>query len=373
MTNKSGKRIHILNVVGTRPNLMKIVPLIGEMDRHEDVHQTLVHTGQHYDDTLSKVFFEELDIPQPNIYLDVGSGSHAVQTAKIMISFERVLQNVKPDLVLVVGDVNSTLACVITASKLWIPTAHVEAGLRSFDRRMPEEINRIVTDALSDYLYATSRNAVENLVREGIEREKVFFVGNVMIDTLLQHQSKAKDLHTCQRFNLEPRNYALLTLHRPSNVDDKQVFKGIIRALLEIQSEIPIVFPVHPRTRNRLEEFDLLREVEVCSGLQLTKPLGYLPFLDLMMHSRFVLTDSGGIQEETTILNIPCLTLRKNTERPVTVNEGTNKIVGSNPERIMFESRRILNGHIPTGRPPELWDGHAAERIVNSLRQLYLS
>lgn len=360
---------HILNVVGARPNLMKIAPLIEEIECHTDIRQTLLHTGQHYDAKMSQIFFRELGIPKPDIYLGVGSGSHAKQTARVMVEFEQVLQEEKPDLVVVVGDVNSTLACAITSAKLWIPVAHVEAGLRSFDRKMPEEINRIVTDALSDLLFTTSRNADENLLREGIPSEKIFFVGNIMIDTLLKHKNQAKNLGTYQQFGLEPQNYALVTLHRPSNVDIFQTFQGILEALMAIQKDIPILFPIHPRTLKRIREFELDKQLNKVPNLHLVEPLGYLAFLDLIMHANFVLTDSGGIQEETTILGIPCLTLRENTERPVTITEGTNLLVSPYSANIITAAKDIIKGHSKVGRIPELWDGQASKRIVTILQQ----
>lgn len=359
----------IINVVGARPNLMKIAPLVEEMRRHTGIEQILLHTGQHYDASLSQVFFDELGIPQPDITLGVGSGSHAEQTARVLVGFEQVLLEHRPDAVVVVGDVNSTLACAITAAKLWVPVAHVEAGLRSHDRKMPEEINRIVTDALSDLLFTTSRDAGDNLAREGIAAEKIHFVGNVMIDTLNKHRLQAAQLDTPARFRLQSGGYALLTLHRPSNVDDPSIFAGILQALTEIQREIPILFPVHPRTVRRLHDFGFAEHLAAAPGLMLIEPQGYLAFLDLMMHARLALTDSGGVQEETTILGVPCLTLRNNTERPITVTEGTNVLVGNDPNRITAEARVVLAGHGKAGRIPELWDGHAAERIVAILRQ----
>jgi UDP-N-acetylglucosamine 2-epimerase (non-hydrolysing) len=361
--------MRVLNVVGARPNLMKIAPLVEEMQRHPDIEQRLLHTGQHYDDSMSQVFFEELGIPRPDVYLGVGSASHAEQTARVMVGFEQVLLEQRPDVVVVVGDVNSTLACAVTAAKLWVPLAHVEAGLRSFDRRMPEEINRIVTDALADFLFTTSRDANENLCREGVAAEKIHFVGNVMIDTLLRHRERARLLDTPARFGLTAGHYALLTLHRPSNVDEPAVLSGILDALVEVQDDLPILFPIHPRTARRLHDFGFSERLAAAPRLQLVEPLGYLEFLDLMMHAKLVLTDSGGIQEETTILGIPCLTLRENTERPITVLEGTNTVVGSDPARIIGETRRILAGESKAGQIPELWDGCAAPRIVAVLRE----
>jgi UDP-N-acetylglucosamine 2-epimerase (non-hydrolysing) len=356
--------MQILNVVGARPNLMKIAPLVMEMKRYSDIQQILLHTGQHYDDKMSRVFFDELGIPQPDIYLGVGSGSHAEQTARVMVEFEKVLLDQQPDVVVVVGDVNSTLACAVTAAKLWIPVAHVEAGLRSFDRRMPEEINRIVTDALSEFLFTTSPDAGGNLQREGISPDKIFFVGNVMIDTLSQHRLRAQKLGTPRKFGLDPGNYALLTLHRPSNVDVPKTFAGVLDALTIIQRDIPILFPAHPRTIKRIDEFGFAERLADAPNLRFEEPLGYLEFLDLMMHSRLVLTDSGGIQEETTILGVPCLTLRENTERPITLSEGTNVLVGTDPGRIVAAAQEVLSGQAKKGQVPQLWDGHAAERIV---------
>ena len=361
--------MHILNVVGARPNLMKIGPLVEEMRCFPDIHQTLVHTGQHYDDKMSRIFFDELGIPQPDICLGVGSGSHAEQTARVMLAFEKVLLEEQPDVVVVVGDVNSTLACAVTAAKLWVPVAHVEAGLRSFDRKMPEEINRIVTDALSDWLFATSRGAVEHLRNEGVPDEKIFFVGDVMVDTLMKYRPRAEALRSPSKFGLEPKGYTLLTLHRPSNVDDADVFAGILDALAAIQCDVPILFPAHPRTVKRIQEFGFQERLAASPDLHIVEPLGYLEFLDLMMHARLVLTDSGGIQGETTVLGVPCLTLRENTERPVTVTEGTNLVVGTDPIRIVEETQRILADNAPSGRIPELWDGRAAERIISILHQ----
>jgi UDP-N-acetylglucosamine 2-epimerase (non-hydrolysing) len=373
--------LKIIHVVGARPNFMKIAPIMEEMVRYpEQVQQVLVHTGQHYDDNMSGVFFKGLGIPKPDLYLGVGSGSHAEQTACIMVEFEKVVLGERPDLVVVVGDVNSTMACAIVAAKLWVPVAHVEAGLRSFDRRMPEEINRVVTDALSDYLFTTCQDANENLRQEGIPEEKIFFVGNVMIDALLKHKERALELGVPKQYGLEAGTYAIVTLHRPSNVDKPTVLRGILEALGEIAKRLPVIFPAHPRTQQRIGEFGLgdlvqgpklpvtrLSSREQGSKAWLMEPLGYLEFLGLMANARLVLTDSGGIQEETTILGVPCLTLRENTERPITVAEGTNLVVGSRKERIVAEALRILEGERKVGRVPELWDGRAAERIVGVL------
>src|SRR5215467_11619785 len=345
----------VLNVVGARPNFMKIAPIVEEMQRTPEIQQLLVHTGQHYDEGMSEVFFRDLGIPKPDIYLGVGSGSHAEQTARIMVEFERVCLSHRPDLVVVVGDVNSTMACTLVAAKLLVPVAHVEAGLRSFDRTMPEEVNRLVTDALAEILFTTSRDADENLIREGTDPRKIHFVGNVMIDTLIKHRQKAASLDTLTKFGLRAGDYALVTLHRPSNVDDPVVFGKIVEALRTIAESVPVLFPVHPRTAKRITEFGLATD-----GVRLTEPFGYLEFLNLMSNARMVLTDSGGLQEETTILGIPCLTLRHNTERPVTIAHGTNLMVGPDRDRILDTARKIIKGDWKASGPPELWDGRAA-------------
>src|SRR5438128_9388034 len=349
----------VLNVVGARPNFMKIAPIVEEMKKTPGLQGVLVHTGQHYDEGMSDVFFRELGIPVPDVYLGVGSGTHAEQTARIMVEFEKACVSEKPDLVLVVGDVNSTMACTIVAAKLRIPGAHVEAGLRSFDRAMPEEINRLVTDALADLLFTTSRDADENLKREGTDPAKIHFVGNVMIDTLLKHRQKAAELEI-----EKPKKYALVTLHRPSNVDDPNVLGPILEALDQISKTMPVLFPIHPRTRKRVEDFGLSM-----NGIHTMEPRGYLEFLNLESTATVVLTDSGGLQEETTILGVPCLTLRHNTERPVTIEHGTNIMVGPDKTRILDAFHRIMNGDWKPAGPPEFWDGHAAERIVRVIRE----
>ena len=354
----------IINVAGARPNFMKIAPLMHEMRKRPELHPILVHTGQHYDDKMSKLFFDELQIPKPDIDLEVGSASHAAQTAKIMMAFEAVLLQERPDLIVVVGDVNSTIGCALPAAKLHIPVAHVEAGLRSFDRAMPEEINRVLTDAISDYLFVTEPSGEANLRREGIAADKIHFVGNVMIDTLLANKARADESGVLNTLDLQPQGYALLTLHRPSNVDVQETFVRILDALEEIQTHLPILFPIHPRTRKRIEEFGLHDRVAALKNFRLIEPLGYLDFLKLMAEAKLMLTDSGGIQEETTILHVPCLTLRDNTERPITAEQGTNVVVGTDTARIIAESRDILNGKVITSRMPDLWDGKAAERMV---------
>jgi len=361
----------VIHVVGARPNFMKVAPLAVEMAQYPDIfYQILVHTGQHYDDNMSKIFFENLNIPQPDIYLGVGSGSHAEQTARVMLAFEPVLLRKRPDLLLVVGDVNSTLACSLVAKKLGVAVAHVEAGLRSFDHSMPEEINRLLTDQMASLLFTTERSANENLRREGVTEEKIHFVGNVMIDTLLVQKERALEMDVVAKYGLSTQGFGLVTLHRPSNVDEREVLTGILDALEEIQRHIPILFPAHPRTMKQLQKFGLESRLAAMANLRVTEPLGYLAFLNLMANAKMVLTDSGGIQEETTILGVPCLTLRKNTERPVTVTHGTNTVVGSDPQRIVDECSIILRDGGKRGKIPELWDGKAARRIVDILGKM---
>ncbi len=357
----------IMNVVGARPNFMKIAPLMEEFKKYSEFEATLLHTGQHYDEIMSKLFFDDLGLPQPDIYLGVGSANHGAQTGQIMIDFESVLLKERPEIVVVVGDVNSTIACALVAVKQGVKVAHVEAGLRSFDRTMPEEINRLLTDQISDFLFITEKSGEENLLKEGIDKKKIHFVGNVMIDSLLNHLKKAQSSKILDDLDLKSGNYITLTLHRPSNVDSKQQFLQILNALSEIQKEIPIVFPIHPRSKNRLNQFGFEDKLKEMPGLLVTEPLGYLDFLKLLAESKFVLTDSGGIQEETTVLGVPCLTLRNNTERPVTITQGTNLIIGNKTEAIVEESKKILNGNAKKGRRPDLWDGKAGKRIVEVL------
>lgn len=361
--------MNIINVVGARPNFMKIAPIIAAMRGIPEINPILLHTGQHYDDTMSKTFFSDLNLPEPDIYLGAGSGSHAKQTADIMIKFEQAIVNERPDMILVVGDVNSTVACSLVAAKLHIPIAHVEAGLRSFDRSMPEEINRIVTDALSDLLFTTCENANENLKKEGIPEQKIHFVGNVMIDTLLQHKKKAQGSKIRESLGIDGKPYAVLTMHRPSNVDDKDGLNSIFKALRRLAKEIQIIFPVHLRTKENIKRSGYENELISIENLILSEPLGYLDCINLVTNARFVMTDSGGLQEETTVLGIPCLTLRNNTERPITVLEGTNTIVGNNPDTIVKEGINILKHGGKVGRIPTLWDGKASERIVNIIRK----
>ena len=361
----STERIKVLAVAGARPNFTKIAPLLRELGGRPHFHSFLVHTGQHYDAAMSENFFRDLGIPEPDVNLGVGSGSHGQQTAHVLMKIEAILMEQRPDVVLVVGDVNSTLAATLAAVKLNIPVAHVEAGLRSGDREMPEEINRILTDSISTWLFTTEPSGDENLAREGVAPEKIHMVGNVMIDTLLANLERAKQQGTLERLGLEPGKYALLTLHRPSNVDDPERFASLFGALEEIHRSIPILFPVHPRTASSIQQFLGGREL----ALRTTEPLGYLDFLALMADAKLVLTDSGGIQEETTALGVPCLTLRDNTERPVTVSEGTNTIVGADRDLILSHARKVLEGEDRGGRVPKFWDGNASGRIADILER----
>lgn len=363
--------IKVVCVCGARPNFIKIAPIMRALDVSGTVKTLLVHTGQHYDKNMSHLFFEELSIPKPDINLEVGSGSHAVQTAEIMKRFEPVLLNFKPDYVLVVGDVNSTIACGLVAVKLGIKLIHIEAGLRSFDRRMPEEINRVLTDHISDLLFVTEQSGIENLKNEGVDSSKVHFVGNVMIDTLLANKQKAEKSDIIERMNLSPKEYAVITLHRPQNVDDLKNFEKILSAFEAIQKDIKLIFPIHPRTRSNLEGSYLRDQVKSMHNLILLEPLSYLDFLKLMSHAAMVMTDSGGIQEETTILGVPCITLRENTERPVTIDQGTNRLVKTTVQNILkaYQELKSVNFDI-SGRIPEYWDGKAAERIVNVIMRM---
>ena len=354
----------ILHVVGARPNFMKIAPLMKAISQYDGVIQRLIHTGQHYDYTMSKQFFVNLELKEPDIFLGAGSGSHAQQTAKIMIAFEKVVHEENPDWVVVVGDVNSTLAVALVCAKERYRLLHVEAGLRSFDRTMPEEINRIVTDQLSDLLFTTSLDAGENLRREGVSANKIFFVGNVMIDTLVDFREKANASGILTELGLSPKKFAVMTLHRPSNVDEIGSLQNISHALRELQRDIQIIIPAHPRLEKNLERFNLKEDFAKLPNIMLIQPLGYLDFLKLFSESLFVMTDSGGVQEETTFLGVPCLTLRENTERPVTVTQGTNQIVGNDPGEIVRRGRQILQGQVRVGTVPERWDGKAAQRIA---------
>ncbi len=390
------EHLKVLLVAGARPNFMKIAPLISAIKRFNDsanrtklrdasnstnpidlsnpinpgnpINYVLVHTGQHYDMKMSESFFHELELPKPDINLEVGSGSHAVQTANVMLRFEEVCLKENPDWVIVVGDVNSTMACTLVASKLGIKVAHVEAGLRSFDRTMPEEINRLVTDTLSDLLFTPSEDADENLLKEGIPPAKIKRVGNIMIDTLTSHLDKASRLNPNDRFGLREKGYVFVTLHRPSNVDDKASLSIIMDGLTRLSERLPIIFPVHPRTRKNLVQFGLESLQNNSGRMILCEPLGYHETIGLVDKARFVLTDSGGLQEETTFLGIPCLTLRPNTERPITIVQGTNKLTSL--EVLEKDFDYILNGYNPRGEIPELWDGKTAERIVEALAKL---
>jgi UDP-N-acetylglucosamine 2-epimerase (non-hydrolysing) len=364
-------RMKTMVVVGARPNFMKAAPIIDRMRRYNDfLVPILVHTGQHYDQKLSQLFFDDLKLPKPDLFLGVGSGSHAVQTAKIMVEFEKIVIENRPDIVVVMGDVNSTIACAIVAAKCHIPIAHVEAGLRSFDMGMPEEINRVLTDRISDYLFVTETSGYQNLIKEGADQDRIFLVGNVMIDSLLAHLKIAQESPILAELGLEPQKFALLTLHRPDNVDDRQTITHIIEALAIISQKIPIIFPCHPRTRLNIDKFNLGSYFDEVR-LRLVEPAGYLDFLKLQSAATMVLTDSGGVQEETTILNIPCLTLRKNTERPVTITEGTNILVGPFPEKIVAAAENVLNGNVKSGSIPKYWDGRAAERIVEIFLKIH--
>ncbi len=361
--------IKVLNIVGARPNFMKIAPIYAEMKkRGSEFSPLIVHTGQHYDAKMSDSFFTDLGMPQPDIHLGVGSGTHAAQTAKIMLEFEPVVLRERPDWVLVVGDVNSTIACALVCSKLGVKIAHVEAGLRSGDRTMPEEINRILTDSISDLLLTPSPDGNENLKLEGIADEKVKLVGNVMIDSLLQNLKIAADSNIREEVGVGEKKYAAMTLHRPSNVDEKDIFEGLLDSLVAISQKLPIIFPAHPRTISRIEEFGFGEKIGN-SNIKITEPLGYLDFLHLMSGAKLILTDSGGLQEETTALGIPCLTLRENTERPITIEMGTNVLVGTDPETIRTKAFEILadENFADDAKIPPLWDGKTAERICDAI------
>ncbi|MFX0104113.1 MAG: non-hydrolyzing UDP-N-acetylglucosamine 2-epimerase [Candidatus Hodarchaeota archaeon] len=356
---------------GARPNFMKISPIIEELN-NESLPFKLIHTGQHYDYNMSKIFFDDLGIQEPDYFLNAGSGSHAIQTAKIMIEFEKILLEKKPDLVIVVGDVNSTIACALVAKKLFIKVAHIEAGLRSFDETMPEEINRILTDQLADLLFITEESAKVNLLREGIKPERIFFVGNIMIDNLINSLEKAADTEFYKNYNLEKKQYVLVTLHRPSNVDNKKDLEKIVEILNYIGKSLKILFPIHPRTKKNLINYDLIQKLEN-KNITITNPVGYHEFLNLMINSKLILTDSGGIQEEASYLKIPVLTMRKNTERPITIKKGTNCLVGNDIEKIKTHFNQILLNKYKKGTNIEKWDGRTAKRIVEIIkRELFI-
>ncbi len=358
----------ILSVVGARPNFIKIAPLAKALKKYrKEVRHLLCHTGQHFDERMSEIFFDQLQMPKPDFNLGVGGGSHASQTARIMLELEKVIDEQKPDLVVVPGDVNSTLAAALVASKMGIPVAHVEAGLRSYDKTMPEEINRIVTDVVSDYLFVTEHSGMHNLRDEGMDDDKIFFVGNTMIDTLDANYEAIEACPITKEMGLTPEKYIVATFHRPSNVDDAENLKALMDTLGRLADERKLVFPVHPRTRKNIEAFGLKGRIP--KGLILTEPLGYIEFLSLMRYAELVITDSGGIQEETTYMNVQCITVRKNTERPVTIDVGTNHLVGTSMEKVERTAMDILGGTTKPGRIPELWDGKAARRIAEILME----
>ncbi|WP_334223960.1 non-hydrolyzing UDP-N-acetylglucosamine 2-epimerase [Thiosocius teredinicola] len=370
-TTSSNEPLRILCVVGARPNFIKISPLMRAFRaRADEFDARLVHTGQHFDAAMKAAFFQQLNIPEPDVDLGVGGGSHAVQTAQIMLRFEPVIDEFSPHVVLVVGDVNSTLACALVAGKKQVAVVHVEAGLRSFDRAMPEEINRLLTDQIADLLFTTERDAVDNLLREGVAEAKIHEVGNVMIDTLISHRTDAvPSADTLQRIAAGRGaigRFGVLTLHRPSSVDDPETLKHLVRLFVELSEKLPLVFPVHPRTHQRLQAAGLLEQL-LASGIVVAEPLGYLEMLGLMLDAELVITDSGGLQEETTALGVPCLTIRENTERPITVSEGTNTVVGVDEAAIRTEFDRVLTTGGKRGRVPALWDGNAAGRIADIL------
>jgi len=362
-------KVKFLLVAGTRPNFIKIAPLIDEFKKYKNIEPILVHTGQHYDFKMSRIFFQELRIPKPNYNLGIGSGSHAYQTAKTIEKLEPILIKEKPNLLIVVGDVNSTLAGSLSAVKLHIPVAHVEAGLRNFDLKMPEEINRLLTDHVSDFLFSTEPTAIKNLIREGISKKKIFYVGNIMIDSLIKYKKEIKNKKFIKKLNLKEKEYCVLTLHRSETVDDKKILKEVIETIKDVQESIKIVWPVHPRTKKMIKYFFPDFQIKTIKNLIILPPVGYLEMLSLMALSKFVMTDSGGMQEETTFLEVPCLTLRKTTERPITEDIGTNTIVGLKKERIIFEVRKILNGYSKKGKIPKYWDGKTAKKIASILNK----
>ena len=356
----------ILNVVGARPNFMKVAPLHRAFLTYPNIDSKIIHTGQHYDERMSSIFFEQLGLPKPDYYLGVGSGSHAVVTAKVMVEFEQIILKEQPDLVLVVGDVNSTMACALVAKKMNINLIHVEAGLRSGDRKMPEELNRILTDSISDYLFVTEQSGMIHLAREGVSEKRVHFVGNVMIDSLVYYQEQSAQLNLMDKLDLEKKNYVLMTMHRPSNVDQKNQLKKVVKMIQQISQFKKIVFPVHPRTKKYLKQFELFEKLETIPNLILLEPQGYLEFISLMENSEIIITDSGGIQEESTFLRVPCLTIRDTTERPVTISIGSNVLIPKlDVDLIISTFKDCLNGKNDMRfEIPPLWDGKAAERIA---------
>lgn len=367
------KKMKIISVVGTRPNFMKIAPIIRAFNKNKFIENILLHTGQHYDEKMSSIFFDELEIPKPDIELNIGSDTQTKQVAKIMMKFEEVCDEVKPQAILVVGDVNSTMACALVAAKKGIKVFHIEAGIRSGDKEMPEEINRLVTDSISDYLLPPSSDAVDNLLNEGHAKEKIGLVGNIMIDTLKYSQEKISKSDVLTKYKLTQNEYAVLTMHRPSNVDNKKVLTDLIDAFEYTQNKIKIISPVHPRTKKMLKEFDLYERVLNLPNFIITESLGYLDFGKLVSNARFVITDSGGLQEETTVYQIPCITIRENTERPVTIWEGTNELAGTDKDKIKGFVDKILDNKWKKGSIPELWDGNTAERIVDFITEKLIS
>jgi len=359
----------ILSVVGARPNFLKVAPLHQEFLKHRDRLQSLiVHTGQHYDPAMSDAFFRDLELPKADFHLEAGSASHSVQTARVMIRFEEVIQNARPDCVVVFGDVNSTLACALVCAKEHVPLAHVEAGLRSFDRRMPEEINRVLTDQVSDVLFVTERAGVENLLKEGVAPDRIHLTGNIMIDALMQFEAKANRSSILKTLQIQPRNYFVMTLHRPGNVDSRETLAQLVPLIARIGTRAPLIFPVHPRTSRKLDEFGLLNELRTAFGVQMTEPLGYLDFLCLIKHARGVISDSGGVQAETTHLNVPCLTLRQETEQPVTVELGTNMLMGFDfDEAVLHWVDTVCEDKGKKAQRISYWDGRTAERITEVL------
>ncbi len=368
MNQTKVSQLSLTFIAGARPNFMKVAPLIHAAKACSDIDATLVHTGQHYDEHMSAQIFRDLDLPQPDVHLEVGSASHAVQTARVMTAFDKTLDERPTDIVVVVGDVNSTIACALVATKRGVKVAHVEAGLRSRDRAMPEEINRVLTDQISDYLFTTERDAAANLRAEGIPESRIFFVGNVMIDTLLKHRVLARERTTVlARLDIAPRAYAVCTLHRPSNVDSAESAARTLEAVSELGSRLKVILPLHPRSAKQFQQFGMLDSLR--QSATVVEPLGYLDFLALLDSARLVLTDSGGIQEETTVLGVPCLTFRENTERPITITNGTNRLVGLNPRRVADAVGEILASPTSPHNVPEMWDGHSAERIIAILQQ----